>query len=568
MPEGGKKKDGEKAAKATAAREREAARAEAFFAADAKLAKFAIELDPVAYKALQDRPREFVRGLVKVTFPGQPEVAYKDVGVHLKGGPGSFRKIDDRPAFNLSFDKFVAGQRFHGLEKVLLNNSVQDPSHVSEALCGWIFREAGSYAGRATNARVVLNGKDLGPFVVKEGLNDPFLRKLFGSDAGDLYEGSFQDVDANLPVHYGKKVKPPTDPGDPELKKEYDAKVAAQKAAGAARLKDLVDACRTTDPAARREKLEKVLDVDGFLTFMACEVLTVHWDGYTGNKNNYRIYHNPTTGKLSFVAHGMDQMFQRPDYPLIGPANGTVVGRALLETPADRKRFLDRLVEIRAKVFTAERMEPEIDRLSARFMPLATELGAGVVKQHKDQVAALKDRVKQRIANVDRLIEQAGRPIEFDSSGAAPLAKQRWEAHTSAGSPAHEQVTVDKVACLKLKVTAEARGSWQLSVNLPGGKYVLEARVKATGVVPAGTPAPAGGAAKAPAPGQPSAGVGIGLRGGQMSAPVTGTGDWTIMRQPFEVTDANGTAPLRLQLYAKAGEVLFDVGSLRVLKAK
>ncbi|MEZ0265459.1 MAG: hypothetical protein ACAI43_12090, partial [Phycisphaerae bacterium] len=169
----------------------------------------------------------------------------------------------------------------------------------------------------------------------------------------------------------------------------------------------------------------------------------------------------------------------------------------------------------------------------------------------------------QRIANVDRLIDQAGRPIEFDASGAASLAKQKWEPHTSAGSPGHEQVTVDKVACLKLKVGAEARGAWQLSANLPAGKYVLEAKAKPAGVVPVGaaTTAP-------PAPGQPSPGVGIGLRGGQMSAPIVGTGDWTVMRQPFDVTDGNATTTLRLQLYAKAGEVLFDLGSLRVVKAK
>ena len=42
---------------------------------------------------------------------------YTNVAVHLKGGLGSFRPVDDKPALTLSFDKYAAGQRFHGLQK-------------------------------------------------------------------------------------------------------------------------------------------------------------------------------------------------------------------------------------------------------------------------------------------------------------------------------------------------------------------------------------------------------------------------------------------------------------------
>src|SRR5262249_52789934 len=71
------------------------------------------------------------------------DVVYEDVGVHLKGAAGSFRELDDKPALTLSFNRFKPSQRFHGLRKIHLNNSVQDPSYLTELICGQMFEEAG-----------------------------------------------------------------------------------------------------------------------------------------------------------------------------------------------------------------------------------------------------------------------------------------------------------------------------------------------------------------------------------------------------------------------------------------
>src|SRR5439155_16897824 len=54
---------------------------------------------------------------------------YTNVAIHLKGGLGSFRPLDDKPALTLNFERSAEGQRFHGLQKVHLNNSVQDSSY-------------------------------------------------------------------------------------------------------------------------------------------------------------------------------------------------------------------------------------------------------------------------------------------------------------------------------------------------------------------------------------------------------------------------------------------------------
>ena len=106
------------------------------------------------------------------------QTTYTNVALHLKGAAGSFQSVDQKPALTLNFDRFAPGQRFHGLTKLSLNNSVQDPTFVSEQLCRELFLKANCRAPRCT-ARVGLNGRDLGLYVLTEGWDKQFLKRTF-----------------------------------------------------------------------------------------------------------------------------------------------------------------------------------------------------------------------------------------------------------------------------------------------------------------------------------------------------------------------------------------------------
>jgi hypothetical protein len=69
---------------------------------------------------------------------------WNNVAIHLKGSLGSFRAVDDAPSFTLNFSKRVSRQRFHGLEKISLNTSVQDLTRVSEKVVANFTRGAES----------------------------------------------------------------------------------------------------------------------------------------------------------------------------------------------------------------------------------------------------------------------------------------------------------------------------------------------------------------------------------------------------------------------------------------
>src|SRR5829696_4940217 len=119
-----------------------------------------------SFRARQENQRTNVPAVIR-----EGNLVWTNVAVHIKGAAGSFETIDRKPALTLNFDKWVDGQAFHGLQKISLNNSVQDASYLSEKICREIYVAAGVPVPRADYATVELNGRHLGLFVLTEGWN-------------------------------------------------------------------------------------------------------------------------------------------------------------------------------------------------------------------------------------------------------------------------------------------------------------------------------------------------------------------------------------------------------------
>src|SRR5262249_20210482 len=240
----------------------------------AQVLNLTIDVPKNELDALNREPRKYVKCLLK-----EGNTEYADVGIHLKGAAGSYRGFDDKPGLTLNADKFTDGQRFHGMDKFHLANSVQDPSYLNELICGEIFRAAGVPASRISHATLTLNGRKRGLYYIKEGYDKQFLQANFGSHNGNFYDGGFlRVIDQTLELISGK--------GD---------------VADRADLKALLAATREPDEKKRFEKMEKLLDMDRFISYVVCEMITSDWDGYPSKCNNYRIYHDPKTNKITFI---------------------------------------------------------------------------------------------------------------------------------------------------------------------------------------------------------------------------------------------------------------------------
>lgn len=500
--------------------------AEEFFTTG-PIPRLSIELTAENLNKLRQDGRAYAEATVRETPLGAdgPQVVYERVGIHLKGGAGSYRSIDDRPGLTLNFDKYTPGVRFHGLEKIHLNNSVQDPSYMSENLGNAIFRDAGVPAARVTYARVSVNDRDLKLFVLKEGFDDAFLKRFFDDPGGTLYEGAYKDVEGGLPERVNKAQKKPE------------------------KLKQLVDAARERDPAARRDKLGQVLDVDRFLTFMAMEAMTAHWDGYCPNNNNYRVYHHPALDRLIFLPHGTDQLFQQDGFPLV--MGGGMVCGALTHAPEDRSAYLERVAALRAKLFTPEVLGKRLDEISARLAPAMEDLGPEAARRHEEQTDGLRQRIASRIRNIDQQLASIPKPLKFDASGVAALDGARWQPQTNGGKAALERT--DDAGRVRLRIRSEGGGecvaSFRTTVTLSQGRYVLEGPCRTLGV--------------AAATGQNS-GAGLRISGGRRDGGLVGDADWQAVRFEFEVAEPTRDVVLVCELRASAGEASFDAGALKL----
>ncbi len=339
-----------------------------------------IELSPEALKSLQDEPRKYVEATLK-----EGDKVYNKVGIHLRGAAGSYRGVDDKPGITFNMDKYVKKQRFFGMEKFHLANSVQDPTYSTELLCGELFRDAGVPAARVAHATVAINGRKCGLYYLKEGYDKQFLKRHFKDSHGNLYDGGFlRDLDQPLQLLSGKEVQ------DPEQSV----------------LKALMDAAKDPKLAQRFTRLEQILDMDRFITYLALEAMLWDWDGYPMNRNNYRIYHDIKTNKVIFMPSGMDQMFGSEDGPILPDFQG-FIARSLLETPEGRDRYYSRM---RSLMQNTVRLETRLKRLvevEAKIKPFFAAISKDEGTSYGQLMEVLRYRIRGRFREVGEQLKKA-----------------------------------------------------------------------------------------------------------------------------------------------------------------
>jgi hypothetical protein len=130
------------------------------------------------------------------------------------------------------------------------------------------------------------------------------------------------------------------------------------------------------DDASLVSSLEAVIDLDQFFTFWAMETLVNHVDGYTGNTNNFYLYHDSKSDRFQFLPWGVDFTlapgnFLGPDVPISVMAMG-VLARRLYELSETRERYLLRLSELLDKTWDEAELLAQVDALEALLGPAAS----------------------------------------------------------------------------------------------------------------------------------------------------------------------------------------------------
>lgn len=482
-----------------------------------------LELSQAAMARLRQSPRAYVAGTIR-----EGATIYTNVAIRLKGGPGSFRNLDDgKPAFTINFARAVPGQKFHGLKKIHLNNSVQDGSFLGEKISRELFLAAGVPAPRAGHATVQLNGETLGFYVLIEGIDKQFLKRHFKNPDGNLYDGHSQsEVTRPMRMNAGRDVE-------------------ARK-----KLALLAAAAQEPDLEARAERLEKVLDVDRFISFLATEIMICHWDGYALNRNNFRIYDDLANGRFVFLPQGADQVFQRPNNTLYPQMPG-LVARSVMEVPQFRERYRQRMTQLLTNVYSVSAIKEHLNEVAAKMQPRLAEIDPQAAANHARKLREFESRIQQRVRLLERQLLSRTQETAFDPAGTLRLSG--WQGQVDIGSP---KLNLDQSSTnqpvLQIEAEGPSAGSWRTHITLNRGTYRFVGKIRLEKVELESEDA--------------KAGAGLRVSRHKFGRALAGDMAWTPVSYAFDVAQDQTDVELVCELRAKSGRASFDVNSLRLTR--
>ena len=128
--------------------------------------------------------------------------AYKNVAIRGKGNTSlsSVSSMDsDRYSFKVEFDHYDSSITYHGLDKLSLNNLIQDATMMKDYLTYTMMKEFGAAAPLCSFVYLTVNGEDWGLYLAVEGVEDSFLERNYGSSYGELYKPDSMGFGGGMP---------------------------------------------------------------------------------------------------------------------------------------------------------------------------------------------------------------------------------------------------------------------------------------------------------------------------------------------------------------------------------
>ena len=292
--------------------------------------------------------------------------SYKNVGIRGKGNT-SLSSVaamgSNRYSFKIEFDKYDGTKSYHGLDKLSLNNLIQDNTMMKDYLTYRMMGEFGVAAPLCSFVYITVNGEDRGLYLAVEGVEEAFLRRNYGSDYGELYKpdsmsfgggrGNGRDFDfGGFGGGFG---------GSSDVKLQYIDDDPSSYA-------NIFDNAKTDVSDADRSRLigslkslseyadlESVLDLDAVLRYFVVHGFVVNGDSYTGSMiHNYYLYEED--GRLSMIPWDYNLAFGT----FSGGAADSAVNDAIDDALSDRP--------MQAWIFTSEEYTARYHELYAEFL--------------------------------------------------------------------------------------------------------------------------------------------------------------------------------------------------------
>ncbi len=117
--------------------------------------------------------------------------AYSNVAIRGKGNTSLTQVAsygNDRYSFKIEFDHYDSGSTYYGLDKLCLNNIIQDNTYMKDYLVYQMMGSMGVASPLCSYVYITVNGEDWGLYLAVEGAEDSFLQRNYGSSHGELYK--------------------------------------------------------------------------------------------------------------------------------------------------------------------------------------------------------------------------------------------------------------------------------------------------------------------------------------------------------------------------------------------
>ena len=334
--------------------------------------------------------------------------AVRNVGIRSRG---SGTRNGQKPGLLVDFDRYVGGQRFLGLKALVLDNHLQDPSAMREALTMAVHAKLGLPAPREALAEVYINGEFFGVYTLVENLDSVAMARIFGGGsappllalpppAGARPAPTQPDPTPQLPAAKPRVPAPATSAPAPESDgylyeynwldyfygtypgielQLYTAMLEAETREDEsleALYRPIERLFREVNEAPDDRFVERVgplLDLEEYVRLAAVQAYMADNDGIVGSygMNNFYLYRPAEGGAHRIVPWDEDNAFRTADYPIDAEhARHVFMGRAM-RVPELRDLFvrtLESVVQLAEARETAEGqpwLEREVTRRHA-----------------------------------------------------------------------------------------------------------------------------------------------------------------------------------------------------------
>ena len=244
-----------------------------------------------------------------------------------------------RYSFKMEFDHFEGSSMYYGLDKLCLNNIIQDASYMKDFVAYRMMQEFGVEAPLCSYVWITVNGESWGLYLAVEAVEDSFMERNFGLDDGNVYKpdtmsmgagpGNGQDFDMaafleenglsqeEIDVLLGDATEEEEEAveeqqqssggfnpfgsmfggGSDDVSLVYsDNEVSSYKniftsAKRVLSARDIANVIKGLKKLNNYTDLESVLDIDEILRYLVVHNFTQNGDSYTGSMiHNYYLY--------------------------------------------------------------------------------------------------------------------------------------------------------------------------------------------------------------------------------------------------------------------------------------